>query len=65
MTMEIETLGFYIYQIHKYACAVRETQLALAEFDQKRLKSLGIRFGQRRRSDIESGCIGGGARGSV
>ncbi|KAL2052409.1 hypothetical protein ABVK25_007281 [Lepraria finkii] len=39
MTMEIENLGFPIHQIHKYACAVRETQLALAEFDQKRLKS--------------------------
>ena len=37
--MEIVTLGFPIYQIYKHKRAVRETQNALAGFDQKRLQS--------------------------
>jgi len=39
MMMEIVTLGFPIAQIYKYKRAVRETQRALEDFDQKHLKS--------------------------
>ena len=42
MTMEIVTLGFPIYQIWKHKRSVRETYLALAEFDRKQLDSFDL-----------------------